>query len=79
MEILNLTDLEQDHKTQIIRHVRKLCEYLPNLVLSEPSLVIESEPLHLTVAIILEARRKCKLTPIWPEELDLMIFGPKIN
>lgn len=79
LEILKLVDLPATQKDHIVRNARKLCEYLPNLVIYEPAIIIETEPLHLAVAVILEARRKCQLTPIWPEELDLIVFGPKVG
>lgn len=67
VSITKLIDLDEDVREHTVRKVRKLCEYLPNLVIYEPSLVIDGNPIFLTVALILEARRKCQLTPIWPD------------
>jgi hypothetical protein len=52
---------------------------LPNLIIYDPALSVGVSPLYLTIAILLQARKQSQLTPIWPEELDLMIFGCKTD
>lgn len=74
---MDLLSIDEQKFAHLIKKVRQLCEYIPNLIIYDADLTVEAPQLHQAVAVILEARRKCKLTPIWPEELDLIIFGPK--
>jgi hypothetical protein len=77
--VIPLRDLEKSKLNKIISKSKQLCEFLPNLIIYDSELNVGTHTLYLTVAMILEARQKVKLTPIWPEELDLMIFGSKID
>ena len=71
--------LNTEYKQKMIKKARQLCDYISNLIIYDPQLTIEVNTFHLCVAMILEARRKCQLTPIWPEEMDLMVFGPSTD
>jgi hypothetical protein len=66
---------------KIIKKTRKLCEdLLPNLLIYDPLLTLgDSSALDLAVAIILEARRNIGLKNLWPQELDLVLYGCKIE
>lgn len=44
---------------RVMTKSRQLCEILQNLTIYDASLSIGTPPLHLTIAIVLEARRKC--------------------
>jgi len=74
-----LRNLDKNKLRKVISKSKQICEFLPNLVIYEGELSVNTDPLYLTIALILEARQKVKLTPIWPEELDLMVFGSKIS
>jgi len=76
-KIVPLLSLDSGTLATTVKKARQLCQYIPNLLIYDAELSVSTKPMHLTVAIILEARRKCSLTPIWPEELDLMVFGSK--
>ena len=68
-------ELESETQGHILRKVRKLCEYLPNLLLNDAALTLSAPARNIAVAVVLEARRKCCLEPIWPSELTAMVFG----
>ena len=74
-------DLDKESKEKMLKKVRKLCHYFfPNLLVREPVLTLGvPTPLFLAVAIILDARRNVGILELWPEELDLMLFGCRIN
>jgi hypothetical protein len=78
-EVISILNLDKSKLQKVISKSKQLCEFLPNLIIYDAELSIPSNQLYLAVAMILEARQKCKLTPIWPEELDLMIFGSKVD
>ena len=72
---ISILELDSSDKFHILRKVRKLCEYLPNLLINDAALTLGAPVRDVAVAIILESRRKCCIEPIWPVQLSFMVFG----
>jgi len=51
--------LESKQQNHILKKARQLSEYIPNLVIMDGKLIVEANPLHLGIALVLEARKKC--------------------
>jgi len=51
--------LDKASISKTVKKARQLCEYMPNLIIYDAALTVQTNTMHLAVAIILEARRKC--------------------
>lgn len=79
MKVIKLTSLQEPQLKKVKRKVRELCEQLASIVIYNAELTVSMSTQYVAMAIILLARKKSNLTPIWPEELDYMVFGPKVS
>lgn len=77
--IVPVTKFDPSKLARVVSKAKQLCEFLPNILIYDSDLIVATNPLHLTFAVVLEARQRSKLTPIWPEELDFMIFGTTVD
>jgi hypothetical protein len=73
--------LESEDVQRLIKKSRKLCEdLLPNLIVYDPHLTLGvPNTAYLSISIILEARRNIGVVQLWPEELDLLVYGCRVG